>query len=76
MSRPIVLPALNLVDRWQECHKANCLLKWRALAFLCSSAGLVARHDGNTEAEQNCVFLFEIAMQHVFFLSNEYAEAA
>ena len=72
----IILPDLNLVDRWQECHRADCLMKWRSLAFLCSSAGLVARHDGNTEAEQNCVLLFEVAMQHVFSLSDEFKEAA
>ena len=65
----IILPAgIDIVSRWQKCHERNSLLMWRATAFLCSSAALVAKTDGDTESEQNCMTLFELAMQHVFDL--------
>jgi hypothetical protein len=76
MSHPVILPKIDIVERWQQCHRRDDLRLWRSTAFLCSSAALMAKEDGNSEAEQNCLALFELGMQHVYRLSVPETEAA
>lgn len=63
----IVLPE-NVVPRWQQAIESDRLIEWRSLAFWMSAEAKLAEVYCQYAISRDLLFLFEVAMQHVYRL--------